>query len=156
MMIDVANLEQRLAVLEKAVAEVNHHLGIGGPPAGWWEQVSQISDPEAFRQAMEYLRTWWQNGGPPDKTHEQTKYRQLQDGGNPNMIDEANLERRLAGLEQAVAEIQRHLKMLPQDGNWVEQVFPPVRDEEALQEAMEHARALRGADYPVEEPTDQP
>jgi hypothetical protein len=72
------------------------------------------------------------------------------------MADEAALERRLAALEQAVADLQRRLAVPPAAGNWLEKVVGSISDEAAFLEALEYGRAIRHADRPPDDSGDQP
>jgi hypothetical protein len=67
------------------------------------------------------------------------------------MLDEAVLERRLATVEHAVADIQRRLAAAPANANWLDKVTGSISDEEAFLEALEFGRASRNADRPCYE-----
>lgn len=64
--------EQRLAALERELAEVKHQLGRPAPaaPARWWERIEPIPDHllPAFDEALAYGRYWRKTGkeAPPD------------------------------------------------------------------------------------------
>lgn len=69
-MAEEKTIEQRLAALEEAVRELQSRL----PPAPvekWWEKLPQISDLEAFDQAMEYGRAYRYADRPSDEPDEQ-------------------------------------------------------------------------------------
>lgn len=72
------------------------------------------------------------------------------------MLDEAALERRLAALERAVADLQRRAGAAPAAANWLEKLTGSISDEAAFLEALEHGRALRHADRPEDQPGDRP
>lgn len=66
-MSDEAILEQRLAALERAVADLQRRLA-GVPVASkWLEKVTgSISDEAAFREALEFGRAFRSADRPPD------------------------------------------------------------------------------------------
>ncbi|MCI0462507.1 MAG: hypothetical protein L0Z62_36620 [Gemmataceae bacterium] len=64
------------------------------------------------------------------------------------MLDEAILERRLAALERAVADLQRRLASVPVANNWLEKVTGSISDEAAFREALAFGCAFRSADRP--------
>jgi hypothetical protein len=66
------------------------------------------------------------------------------------MSDDAVLKRRLAAVEQAVADIQRRLAPIPANVNWLDKVAGSISDEEAFLEALELGRAYRDADRPCD------
>jgi hypothetical protein len=72
------------------------------------------------------------------------------------MFDEALFEKRLAAVEQAVADLQRRLAGTPPARSWLEELTGSISDESAFLEAMEFGRALRRADRPPDEPGEQP
>ncbi|MEH1912822.1 transferase hexapeptide repeat containing protein [Nostoc sp.] len=67
------------------------------------------------------------------------------------MLDEANLEQRLAILEQTVADIKHQVIDAPTYSNWLEKVIGSISDEPAFLEALEYGRSLRHADIFTEE-----
>jgi hypothetical protein len=72
------------------------------------------------------------------------------------MLDEAMVEKRLATLEHAVAELQRRLGATPLDGNWLQKVAGSISDDAAFQQALDFGRAFRQADRPADESGGQP
>ncbi|WP_311774090.1 transferase hexapeptide repeat containing protein [Nostoc sp. UCD121] len=71
------------------------------------------------------------------------------------MLDEANLEQRLATLEQTVADIKHRVIDAPTYSNWLEKVIGSISDEPAFLEALEYGRSLRHADIFTEETGEQ-
>ena len=67
------------------------------------------------------------------------------------MLDEANVEQRLATLEQTVADLKRRVIDAPTSSNWLEKVIGSISDEPAFLEALEYGRSLRYADIFTEE-----
>jgi len=67
-MINEAILEQRLAALERAVADLQQR-SVSAPPAGnWLEKVTgSISDEAAFLEALELGRAFRSADRPPDE-----------------------------------------------------------------------------------------
>jgi len=72
------------------------------------------------------------------------------------MLDEKDLEQRVATLEHLVAELNRRIDGAPVPRNWLEKVTGSISDEEAFVEALEFGRALRNADRPPDAPDEQP
>jgi len=71
-MSDPSNIEQRLAALERAVADIQRQLASTLPPDNWIEKLTgSITDVEAFRQAMEFGRAFRHADRPPDEPDEQ-------------------------------------------------------------------------------------
>jgi hypothetical protein len=64
---------------------------------------------------------------------------------------EADFERRLQAVEQAVADMQRRLAKAPDPDNWLERVIGSISDVEAFEEALEYGREFRYADRPADE-----
>ena len=62
------------------------------------------------------------------------------------MIDEATLERRLADLEQAVAEVRLGLSGSRPADDWLEILAGSISDESAFLKALEFGRAIRQTD----------
>ena len=64
-------LEQRLATVEKALAEMQRQLAAltnGVPRKPWWEQIGRVRTPEeqqAFEEAMAYGRYFRVTGKEP-------------------------------------------------------------------------------------------
>jgi hypothetical protein len=63
---------------------------------------------------------------------------------------DALIERRLAAVEAAVAEIQHQLAGVTPAPNWVERFTGSFKDEPAFAEVVEYGRAIRAADRPQE------
>jgi hypothetical protein len=72
------------------------------------------------------------------------------------MIKEEDVERRLAAIEQAVAEIQRRLAKMPDPDNWLDRVIGSVTDVEAFEEALKYGREFRDSDRPADEDDEKP
>lgn len=67
-MLDEALLEQRLAALERAVADLQRRLTGVPAPGNWLDKVTgSISDEEAFLEALEFGRAFRQADRPPDE-----------------------------------------------------------------------------------------
>lgn len=67
-MLDEAVLEQRLALLERAVAELQNRLAVAITPGNWLEKVTgTVSDEAAFREALEYGRVFRHADRPQDE-----------------------------------------------------------------------------------------
>jgi len=62
------------------------------------------------------------------------------------------LERRLAVLEAAVAELQRRLSPALPAPDWLEQISGIAKDEPDFEKVLEYGREYRYADLPPEEP----
>lgn len=71
------------------------------------------------------------------------------------MLDEAILERRLAILEQEVADLKRKSESNSISGNWLDKLIGSISDESAFLEALEYGRAFRQADKPNDEGYEQ-
>ncbi len=57
-MLDEANFEQRLAILEQTVADIKHQVIDAPTYSNWLEKViGSISDEPAFLEALEYGRS---------------------------------------------------------------------------------------------------
>jgi hypothetical protein len=66
-MLDEAVLEQRLAALERAVAELQQRLPVAPAAGNWLEKIGgRIPDEAAFLEAMEFGRAFRQSDRPPD------------------------------------------------------------------------------------------
>jgi hypothetical protein len=72
------------------------------------------------------------------------------------MTKEEDVERRLAAIEQAVAEIQRRLAKMPDPDNWLDRVIGSVTDVEAFEEALKYGREFRYSDRPADEDDEKP
>jgi hypothetical protein len=67
-MSDEATLEQRLAVVEQTVADLQRRLAGGPPPSDWLEKVvGSITDEAAFLEALEFGRAFRSADRPPDE-----------------------------------------------------------------------------------------
>jgi hypothetical protein len=70
-MFDEAILEQRLAILERAVADIQRRLAGVPVTSNWLEKVTgSISDEAAFREALEFGRAFRSADRPPDEPGE--------------------------------------------------------------------------------------
>jgi hypothetical protein len=72
------------------------------------------------------------------------------------MIGLEALERRLDLVEKAVADLQQRLPGATVQSDWLKKVIGSISDEPAFLEALDHARALRQADRPQDQPGDRP
>ncbi len=70
------------------------------------------------------------------------------------MTKEEEFERRLAAVEQAIAEIQRRLAKMPDPDNWLERVIGSVTDVEGFEEVLKYGREYRYSDRPPDEDID--
>lgn len=71
-MLDEAILEQRLAALECAVADLQRQLAGAPVPSNWLEKITgSISDEPAFLEALEFGRALRHADRPPDEPGEQ-------------------------------------------------------------------------------------
>ena len=71
------------------------------------------------------------------------------------MIDEATLERRLAIIEQEVADLKRKSESNSTSSNWLERLIGSISDESAFLEALEYGRTFRQADKPIDKGYEQ-
>jgi hypothetical protein len=67
------------------------------------------------------------------------------------MATQQTLEQRLAEVDAAVRELQRHLASRPPVPNWLERIIGSFKDDPAFEEVLEYGRALRQADRPPED-----
>jgi hypothetical protein len=67
------------------------------------------------------------------------------------MPTDVAIERRLAAVERAVAEIQHRLETQPSSSDWLQQMTGSFKDEPAFAEVLEFGRAIRAADRPPED-----
>ncbi|MBW4419803.1 MAG: transferase hexapeptide repeat containing protein [Myxacorys californica WJT36-NPBG1] len=67
------------------------------------------------------------------------------------MLDEATLERRLATLEQEVADLKHKSEHNFASGTWLEKLVGSISDESAFLEALEYGRSFRQADKPTDD-----
>jgi hypothetical protein len=71
-MLDEAILEQRLANLERAVADLERRVPATPSSGNWLEKVTgSISDEAAFLEALEFGRAFRNADRPPDDPGEQ-------------------------------------------------------------------------------------
>jgi hypothetical protein len=64
-----AMLEQRLAALERAVADLQQQLAMCSPSTNWLDKVTgSITDEEAFLEALEYGRAIRSADRPPEES----------------------------------------------------------------------------------------
>jgi hypothetical protein len=71
-MSETAILEQRLEVVEGAVADLQRRLGDGRRNGNWLEKIAgSISDDAAFLEALELGRAFRQADRPADESSEQ-------------------------------------------------------------------------------------
>jgi hypothetical protein len=71
------------------------------------------------------------------------------------MLDEAILERRLAIIEQEVANLKRKSESNSISGNWLDKLIGSISDQSAFLEALEYGREFRQADKPNDEGYEQ-
>jgi hypothetical protein len=64
------------------------------------------------------------------------------------MLDEAILERRLAIIEQEIANLKRQSESNFLSSNWLDKLIGSISDKSAFLEALEYGRAFRQADKP--------
>lgn len=67
------------------------------------------------------------------------------------MLDEATLERRLAALEQEVADLKHKSEHNPASASWLDKLVGSISDESAFLEALEYGRSFRQADKPTDD-----
>ncbi len=61
-------LEQRLAAVEQALADLQRRLASGPAPSSWLDRVTgSITDEETFREILELGRTFRSADRPPDE-----------------------------------------------------------------------------------------
>lgn len=61
------SLEQRLAILEAAVQDLQRQLAAGVPPPHWLDQITgSFKDDPAFEEVLEYGRAFRQADRPPE------------------------------------------------------------------------------------------
>ncbi len=72
------------------------------------------------------------------------------------MSSETALERRVAAVEEAVAELRARLASRPGQANWLEKVAGSISDQAAFEEALEYGRAFRQADRPSDDVEAEP
>jgi hypothetical protein len=71
-MLDEAMLEQRLANLERVVADLERRVAATPSTGNWLEKVTgSISDEAAFLEALEFGRAFRKADRPPDDPGEQ-------------------------------------------------------------------------------------
>jgi hypothetical protein len=69
------------------------------------------------------------------------------------MSKEEEFERRLAAVEQAVAELQRRLANAPDTQDWLSKLA--VRDVEGFEEVLKYGREYRYSDRPQDEDSEE-
>ncbi|MCU0542057.1 MAG: transferase hexapeptide repeat containing protein [Oscillatoriaceae cyanobacterium Prado104] len=67
------------------------------------------------------------------------------------MLDEAILERRLAIIEQEIANLKRQSESKSISSNWLDRLIGSISDKSAFLEALEYGRAFRQADKPKDD-----
>jgi hypothetical protein len=68
---DPAILEQRIAALERIVADLQKRLGGEPQIADWVKKIGTVKDVESFERAMEYGREFRYADRPPDEENPQ-------------------------------------------------------------------------------------
>ncbi|MBW4539992.1 MAG: transferase hexapeptide repeat containing protein [Myxacorys chilensis ATA2-1-KO14] len=71
------------------------------------------------------------------------------------MLDEVTLERRLATLEQEVADLKHKSEHSSASGTWLDKLVGSISDESAFLEALEYGRSFRQADRPTDDASGQ-
>lgn len=71
------------------------------------------------------------------------------------MLNETTLERRLATLEQEVADLKRKSDSNFTYSNWLDKLIGSISNESAFLEALEYGRSFRQADKHIDESVEQ-
>lgn len=67
------------------------------------------------------------------------------------MLNEADIEHRLATLEREVAALKKKNNTDSTSDNWLNKLIGSISDEDAFLEALEYGRLFRQSDRPVDE-----
>ena len=67
-------------------------------------------------------------------------------------MSKPSIEQRLAAVETAVRDLQRHLANAPSSPNWLDQITGSFKDKPAFEEVLQYGREWRQADQLPEEP----
>ena len=67
---DTSNLEQRVATLERIVAELQSQIRAPSTTQDWLKRIGTVTDVEAFDRAMEYGRQYRNSDTPSDEMSE--------------------------------------------------------------------------------------
>ena len=70
------------------------------------------------------------------------------------METETSLERRLAAVEAAIAQLQKQVGT-PQSTNWLQQITGSFKDEPAFEEVLTYGREIRQGDESILEVQDE-
>jgi hypothetical protein len=66
-------------------------------------------------------------------------------------MPEANLEDRMAAVEEAVRDLQKAMQARMPTADWLDRVIGSMKDEPAFDEVLSHGRAIRQADRPPQD-----
>ena len=66
-------------------------------------------------------------------------------------MPQANLEQRMAALEETVHGLQEAMEARQPAPDWLDRVIGSMKDEPAFDEVLAHGRAIRQADRPAED-----
>jgi len=70
------------------------------------------------------------------------------------MATHASIEKRLAAVETAIAQLQKQVAT-PQSINWLQQITGSFKDEPAFEEVLAYGRAIRQGDESLLEAQDE-
>ncbi|MDJ0734294.1 MAG: hypothetical protein QNJ47_09510 [Nostocaceae cyanobacterium] len=70
------------------------------------------------------------------------------------MTTDTSLEKRLATIEAAIAQLQKQVAT-SQSSNWLEQITGSFKDEPAFEEVLAYGRAIRQGDESILETQDE-
>jgi hypothetical protein len=71
------------------------------------------------------------------------------------MSKEEEFERRLAAVEQAIAEIQRRLNNIPDPELGLQRLIGSISDAEGFEEVLKYGREFRHSDRPADEDNEE-
>ena len=72
------------------------------------------------------------------------------------MSKQEEFERRLAAVEEVVAELQRRLANVPDTQDWLYKVAGSISVMEGFEEILKYCREFRYSDRPADEDDEQP
>ncbi len=70
------------------------------------------------------------------------------------MATKTSLEKRLAAIESAIAELQKQV-VTPQPTNWLQQITGSFKNEPVFEEVLAYGRAIRQGDESILEARDE-